>query len=241
MIGGGVQTIPDGQEAESQRTAAAPREQGEWPRVTLSSIGDAVITTDATGGVTLLNPVAQSLSGRLKDVRLVAMTGFGQEADLQLAREAGFDEHLIKPVDFVKVGEILKTLLTSPRPGKSTPQTRATCPITATPAGPRSGPWKSGPGSPPGDFGESPGQYHPRRRRRPMAGIGKYKLTDALRKPHGGTAADRVDRPAQAREADPEQAREAGESREAHQADASIRDRMVRIGRGNQQAGRQGQ
>ncbi len=51
---------------------------------------------------------------QLKDVRLVAMTGYGQESDLQLAREAGFDRHLVKPVDFLKVQELLTTLLTSP-------------------------------------------------------------------------------------------------------------------------------
>ena len=35
----------------------------EWLRVTLSSIGDAVITTDARDRVTFLNPVAESLTG----------------------------------------------------------------------------------------------------------------------------------------------------------------------------------
>jgi PAS domain S-box-containing protein len=37
--------------------------QPEWCRVTLASIGDAVITADINGGVTFLNPVAQSLTG----------------------------------------------------------------------------------------------------------------------------------------------------------------------------------
>jgi two-component system, sensor histidine kinase len=32
-------------------------------------------------------------------VRLVAMTGFGQDKDLRKTREAGFDAHLVKPVD----------------------------------------------------------------------------------------------------------------------------------------------
>jgi PAS domain S-box-containing protein len=41
----------------------ALHEQREWLRVTLSSIGDAVITTDTKGSVTFLNPVAQSLTG----------------------------------------------------------------------------------------------------------------------------------------------------------------------------------
>lgn len=39
------------------------REQSEWLRVTLTSIGDAVITCDTEGRVTFLNPVAESLTG----------------------------------------------------------------------------------------------------------------------------------------------------------------------------------
>jgi CheY-like chemotaxis protein len=38
---------------------------------------------------------------------LVAITGYGQESDRQLALEAGFDHHLVKPVDFGKIEEIL--------------------------------------------------------------------------------------------------------------------------------------
>src|SRR5207248_879019 len=41
----------------------ALHEQQEWLRVTLASIGDAVITTDTAGRVTFLNPVAESLTG----------------------------------------------------------------------------------------------------------------------------------------------------------------------------------
>jgi PAS domain S-box-containing protein len=44
-----------------------------------------------------------SLSGAV----LVAITGYGQESDRQLALEAGFDYHLVKPVDFGKIEEIL--------------------------------------------------------------------------------------------------------------------------------------
>jgi PAS domain S-box-containing protein len=46
-----------------QRAAEVAHEQREWFRTTLASIGDAVITTDAEGRVTFLNPVAQSLTG----------------------------------------------------------------------------------------------------------------------------------------------------------------------------------
>ena len=51
---------------------------------------------------------------RLEGVRLIAMTGYGQESDLQLAREAGFDEHLVKPVGIVQVNELLAKLLAHP-------------------------------------------------------------------------------------------------------------------------------
>ena len=45
------------------RPGTTLEEQREWLRVTLSSIGDAVITTDTDGLVTFLNPVAESLTG----------------------------------------------------------------------------------------------------------------------------------------------------------------------------------
>jgi PAS domain S-box-containing protein len=54
-------------EAKARRAAedhaAAVWEERERLRVTLSSIGDGVITTDAQGRVTFLNPVAQQLTG----------------------------------------------------------------------------------------------------------------------------------------------------------------------------------
>jgi PAS domain S-box-containing protein len=39
------------------------RDQREWFQVTLASIGDAVIATDADGRITFINPVAESLTG----------------------------------------------------------------------------------------------------------------------------------------------------------------------------------
>ena len=49
--------------AARQRAEEALRKQSEWLRITLASIGDAVISTDAEGRVTFLNGVAESLTG----------------------------------------------------------------------------------------------------------------------------------------------------------------------------------
>jgi PAS domain S-box-containing protein len=46
-----------------ERHAQEIRAREEWFRVTLTSIGDAVIATDRQGAVTFLNPVAETLTG----------------------------------------------------------------------------------------------------------------------------------------------------------------------------------
>ena len=52
----------------------------------------------------------------LKNVVLVAMTGYGQESDRKRSKEAGFDHHLVKPGDFGKVLQILATVAELPSP-----------------------------------------------------------------------------------------------------------------------------
>ena len=101
-----------------------------------------------------------------------------------------------------------------------------------------------------------------------MAGFGRFELTDALpqqpasdelassgggqagtpsagmRKSRGkgrGKSSGRKGKPSAASELAAEQIREAREVNQAKNAEASTRDRMVDIGRGNQQAGRQRQ
>jgi len=51
----------------------------------------------------------------LKEMRLIAITGYGQESDRQRSREAGFDEHLVKPVEWQKLEELLASLMKRPR------------------------------------------------------------------------------------------------------------------------------
>jgi signal transduction histidine kinase len=53
------------------------------------------------------------LATRLRDarrgepLRLVAITGYGQSADRERAAQAGFDAHLVKPVDFDRIAQLL--------------------------------------------------------------------------------------------------------------------------------------
>jgi CheY-like chemotaxis protein len=44
------------------------------------------------------------------DVRLVAITGYGQEADRRRSEAAGFDAHLVKPVQVERVNALLEGL-----------------------------------------------------------------------------------------------------------------------------------
>ena len=46
---------------------------------------------------------------------LVALTGYGREDDLRRSREAGFDHHLVKPIDFAQLRELMLTI-SRPRP-----------------------------------------------------------------------------------------------------------------------------
>ncbi len=42
-----------------------------------------------------------------KQIVLVALTGWGQQEDKRRSREAGFDAHLVKPIDFAALEELV--------------------------------------------------------------------------------------------------------------------------------------
>ena len=66
-------------------------------------------------GLTLLDgyEVAKRLRQQagLSNVVIVAVTGYGQASDLELSRRAGFDHHLLKPVDLTAVQNILDAVM----------------------------------------------------------------------------------------------------------------------------------
>ena len=46
----------------------------------------------------------------LSGMKLIALTGYGQESDRQRSREAGFDHHLVKPIDLLLLESVLGDL-----------------------------------------------------------------------------------------------------------------------------------
>jgi CheY-like chemotaxis protein len=40
-------------------------------------------------------------------MRLIAITGYGRDTDQQRAQEAGFDAHLVKPIESDRIEQVL--------------------------------------------------------------------------------------------------------------------------------------
>jgi CheY-like chemotaxis protein len=51
----------------------------------------------------------------MERVVLVAITGYGQDADRERTQKAGFDEHMVKPVDLDRLEEWLRACQERPR------------------------------------------------------------------------------------------------------------------------------
>ena len=54
-----------------------------------------------------------------KGLRGIALSGFGMEDDVKRAREAGFSEHLTKPINFERLEEAIRNLLAEKQTGDS--------------------------------------------------------------------------------------------------------------------------
>ena len=92
----------EGHEVEIALDACAGLERARSfrPDVILCDIGLPVM--DGYQVIRLIRQDAQ-----LSSVYAVALTGYGREADQQRARDAGFDLHLTKPIDFITLREAL--------------------------------------------------------------------------------------------------------------------------------------
>ena len=117
---GGRILIVDDNEDAADTTATLLRFEGFEAR----TVGDAQralsALVDFDAQVAILDIGLPGMSGyelakRLRReaprVRLVALTGYGTESDHERSREAGFDEHLVKPVLPERLLDVLDRLL----------------------------------------------------------------------------------------------------------------------------------
>jgi len=51
----------------------------------------------------------RSMQDRIGAVRLIAVTGYGQESDRRRALEAGFEHHVVKPLDVEQLERLIQT------------------------------------------------------------------------------------------------------------------------------------
>ena len=72
------------------------------PRVMLLDIG----LPDVSG-----IEVARRIRATGKEVALIALTGWGQQSDRDSTAAAGFDAHLVKPVDFSQLDRLIRQLI----------------------------------------------------------------------------------------------------------------------------------
>jgi CheY-like chemotaxis protein len=95
-----------GHRVETASTGAAGVEVARafHPQVVLSDIG----LPGGMDGYAVARALRQEPA--LASAHLIALTGYAQEEDQRCAREAGFDRHLVKPVDFAELQTALALL-----------------------------------------------------------------------------------------------------------------------------------
>ena len=80
------------------------------PHVIISDIG----LTEEMDGYALATAIRED--SQLSDVYLIAASGYGQPEDKARARDAGFDQHLTKPIDLDRLGELVaQNVASAPR------------------------------------------------------------------------------------------------------------------------------
>ncbi len=66
-------------------------------------VADAVVDGEIAAGI-------DGDGGEVARIKLIALTGYGREADIVLSREAGFDGHMVKPCDFDELEKMMDRL-----------------------------------------------------------------------------------------------------------------------------------
>lgn len=112
--------VVDDNEASAQTTGWMLELGGHMPEMAHNGAG-ALIAAERFGPeVILLDIGLPDMTGyalcrkfrenpRFKDALIIAQTGWGQDRDKQMAKDAGFDHHLLKPIDLNQLSTLLNT------------------------------------------------------------------------------------------------------------------------------------
>jgi len=110
--------VVDDNEDVANCVAEVLRLMGHDVRAAYNGRAALAAASEAPPDVMLLDIVMPGMSGfevarqvRLQHgpgVVLIALTAFGQDAARQMSREAGFDQHLMKPVDMERLKKLLE-------------------------------------------------------------------------------------------------------------------------------------
>jgi DNA-binding response OmpR family regulator len=102
--------VADDNEDATEILAMLLTERGNEVRIAHDGEQAVAVELEFNPEVVLLDIGLPKLSGyavarrirsvRGRDVLIIAITGMGQEDDRQRARDAGFDHHITKPIDF---------------------------------------------------------------------------------------------------------------------------------------------
>ncbi|GEM_PF-1311676 len=76
-----------------------------WPKAALIDIGMPLLD-----GYEVARKFREMEAEAKQKITLIAATGYGQEEDKRRSREAGFDHHLVKPIDINQILSILKDI-----------------------------------------------------------------------------------------------------------------------------------
>jgi len=100
MMGHEVRHVHDGDAAITETASFDPR-------LVLLDIGMPTIN-----GYEVCRRLRAQENGRGRTI--VAVTGWGQPQDVQRSRDAGFDQHLVKPIDVDKLTEVIEGVMRTP-------------------------------------------------------------------------------------------------------------------------------
>lgn len=84
------------------------------PRIALLDIGLPIMDGYEVAGHLRAMP-------QLEGIRLIALTGYGQASDKLRSLQAGFDHHLVKPVDIDVVEDLIRSTLAASGPAPEAP------------------------------------------------------------------------------------------------------------------------